>query len=295
MGDLVAGKLTDRQISQVISAGTVSDLAMIDSDRPLHLAAVFAEGKMLGLAYVDHTTGLFRLTECADDRTLEDELARVAPAELLFSAEQTDRFGRLTAAQVHDGYAFLYDQAFFMLKEHFKVQSLDGFGCAGMRAAVGAAGAILHYLRHSLQRTVDHLRRLQPYQTGAFVVIDVNAQQHLDLVQSRAGKEGTLLGALDRTATPMGARKLREWILRPLRELQPLRARQDVIAALIGRPSLLGDLRAALRGREGTWKEPWVVSVRAVATAATCKRSASRCAPFRRCASRSPQWPPDTG
>ena len=163
MGEPVAGKLTDRQISQVISRGHSERPEMIESDRPLHLAAVFADGKRVGLAYVDHTTGLFRLTECEDERTLDDELARVAPAELLFSVEQSDRFARLPAAQVHDGYAFLYDQAFFMLKEHFKVQSLDGFGCAGMRAAVGAAGAILHYLRHSLQRTVDHLRRLQPY------------------------------------------------------------------------------------------------------------------------------------
>jgi len=243
----VAGKITTREISQVISAGTVNDLAMLEADRPLYLAAVFAEGKKLGLAYVDHTTGVFRLTEFTEPRALEDELASIGAAELLFSAEQADQFGRLPAAQVHDGYAFLYDQAMFTLREHFKVQSLDGFGCVGMRAAVGAAGAILHYLRHSLQRPVDHLRRLQPYQTGSFVILDSAAQQHLDLVQSRAGKPGSLLGALDRTQTPMGARALRDWIVRPLRELGALTARQDLIATLIEHPSLLGALRDQLK------------------------------------------------
>ncbi len=245
--DPVAGKLTNREISQVISAGTVDDITMLESDRPLYLAAVFEEGKRFGLAYADHTTGIFRLTEFADARALEDELTSIGAAEVLFSAEQTDRFGRIPGAQMHDGYAFLYDQAFFTLREHFKVQSLDGFGCAGMRAAVGSAGAILHYLRHSLQRAVDHLRRLQPYQTGSFVILDSAAQQHLDLVQSRAGKEGTLLGALDRTQTPMGARTLRDWILRPLRDLPSLIERQDAVAALVERPSLLGQVRDRLR------------------------------------------------
>ena len=244
----IAGKLTTREISQVISAGTVSDMAMLDDDRPLYLAAVFAEGKTLGLAYADHTTGLFRLAEFTDARALEDELASLGPAEVLFSAEQAVTFGRLPAAQVHDSYAFLYDQAVFTLREHFKVQSLDGFGCTSMTAAVGAAGAILHYLKHSLQRTVSHLRRLQPYQTSSFVILDSAAQQHLDLVHSRAGKTSTLLGALDRTSTPMGARSLRDWILRPLRDLDTLRARQDVIATLIQRPSLLGALRDQLKG-----------------------------------------------
>jgi DNA mismatch repair protein MutS len=243
----VAGKLTTREISQVISAGTVDDMAMLEADRPLYLASVFEEDGRMGLAYVDHTTGVFRLAEFADARALEDELLSIGAAEVLFSAEQAAAFSRLPGAQMHDGYAFLYDQAFFLLRDHFKVQSLDGFGCAGMRAAVGAAGAILHYLKHALQRTVGHLRRLQPYQTGSFVILDSAAQQHLDLVQSRAGKEATLLGALDRTVTPMGARALRDWILRPLRDLGALIDRQDFIAALLDRPSLLTDVRDQLR------------------------------------------------
>ncbi|MGI8604320.1 MAG: DNA mismatch repair protein MutS [Verrucomicrobiales bacterium] len=243
----IAGKLTPREITQVISAGTIEDLTMIEADRPLHLAAVFADGNKTGLAYVDHTTGLFRLTEFEHETGLADELVRVTPAETLFSAEQAERFRHLPGAQTHDAYAFLYDQAFFTLKEHFKVQSLDGFGCAGLKAAVGAAGAILHYLRHQLQRGIEHIRRLQPYATGDSVMIDAAAQSHLELVQSRGGREGTLCGALDRTATPMGARRLREWILRPLRNVAALRERQDAIAALIASPSLLADLREQLK------------------------------------------------
>ena len=246
-GEPVVGKLTPREVTQVISAGTVNDAAMIEPDRPLHLAAVFGEGKKIGLAYVDHTTGLFRLTEFDDDRALQDELMRLSPAETLYSSEQADRFHGLPGGQMNDAYAFLYEQAFYTLKEHFRVQSLDGFGCAGMKAAVGAAGAILHYLRHQLQRNVDHVRRLQPYQTSQFVVLDSAAQAHLELVGSRAGKEATLLGALDRTSTPLGARTLREWILRPLRDLAALRDRQDLIATMIARPSALNELRELLK------------------------------------------------
>ncbi len=247
VGDPVPGKLTAREISQVITAGTVNDASLIDSDRPLYLAAVYADGKKIGIACVDHTTGVFRLAEVESEAALQDELARLGPSETLYSTEQIERFSSAPGAQVYDGYAFLYDQAFFILKEHFKVQSLDGFGCAGMRAAVGAAGAILHYLRHQLQRNVDHLRRLQPYTSSHYVIIDTAAQQHLDLVQSRGGKEGSLLHALDRTSTPMGARTLRDWILRPLRDLPALLQRQDTIAAFIERPSVLGPLRDQLR------------------------------------------------
>ena len=99
------------------------------------------------------------------------------------------------------------------------MQSLHGFGCNEMPAAVGAAGALFHYLSTQLRRSVAHIKRLQVYQPEQFVLIDPSSARNLDLVEHRAGPKHTLLHALDRTGTPMGARKLRHWILHPLRDL----------------------------------------------------------------------------
>ena len=238
------GKIVEREITQIISAGTIDDLNLLDSARPNYLAAVLRGKGRYGLAYVEHSTGEFRLTEFADRDSLEDELARLRPSELLFSEDQAAEFDLLARAQSYDAYPFLHEQAEYTLKKHFKVQSLDGYGCAGLLPAVGAAGAILHYVETQLRRSVGHLRTLQAYRTESHLLIDAASQSNLDLVTSRSGGvKASLLGALDRTKTPMGARKLRHWLLHPLRDLDALEARQDFVAALIREPFLLNTLR----------------------------------------------------
>jgi DNA mismatch repair protein MutS len=147
-----------------------------------------------------------------------------------------------------EAYVFLPDHATFTLREQFAVQSLDGFGCADLPLAVGAAGAIIHYLRSELRRTLTHFTRLQVYRSSQFMVLDAATQANLELVQSRGGARDTsLLGSLDRTVTPMGARKLRDWILHPLCDLSVLTARQQMIADLLAEPFLLGQLRETLK------------------------------------------------
>ncbi len=244
------GKIVQREISQIISAGTVSDLNMLDAGRPNYLAAVFREGKKLGLAYVDHTTGEFEVAEFTDATELSDELQRLQPSELLISDEQKDLPKALNdpaSALIIEGYLFLADQAQHSLTQQFKVQSLDGFGCANMNAAVCAAGAILQYLQFQLRRSVDHIRRLRVGQSGDCVLIDAASQSHLELVTARGGAQHTLLSALDRTCTPMGARKMRSWVLHPLRDLEKLTERQDMIAAFVSESLLLGQLRSLLK------------------------------------------------
>ncbi len=243
----VPGKLVERELTQIITAGTVTDLGMLESRQHNYLAAVRREGKRFGLAFLDHSTGEFRVSELGSFEELEDELGRISPAEILYSEEQHAEFSSLKRSSAADGYTFLQDQASHLLKEHFGVQSLDGFGCSGLGAAIGAAGAVLHYVRNTLHRKVDHLRRLQTYQPDQFVIIDAASRANLDLVSHRGGNEFTLLHALDRTGTPMGARKLRDWILHPLRDLQMLCARQELIAALLAQPFILTKLRESLR------------------------------------------------
>ncbi len=241
------GKIVNREITQIITAGTVSELDLLDSKRANYLGAVYTHGKAFGFAYADLSTGEFRLAEVATMSALLDELARVAPAELLLSDQQQEQFAGLDRALMHDGYAFLPEQAVFTLCEHFGVKSLDGFGCTNMPAAVAAAGAIVHYLKHQLRRKIDHLTSLRCDVAAESVVLDLATQANLELVASRGARDTSLLAALDRTITPMGGRKLRAWILQPLRNLEELERRQQMIADLLGEPELLAALREELK------------------------------------------------
>ena len=242
------GKIVEREIKQIISASTIDNMNLLDADRSNYLAAVFQAKGRIGLAYVEHTTGEFKLTEFSDHESLLDELARIRPSELLYSDEQPEAFDVLTNAQESDGFTFLLDQADYSLKQHFKVQSLDGFGCADLMPAVCAAGAILHYLETQLRRSIAHVRTMQTYQTENFVLIDAASQANLDLVTSRSGGvKHSLLGSIDRTLTPMGARKLRDWVLHPIRDLDTLIARQDFIETMIHQPFVLNQLQDSLK------------------------------------------------
>lgn len=242
------GKIVEREIAQIISAGTVSDITLLDDTRHNYIAAVHQTGKSIGLAYADHSTGEFTVIEFDHIEALQDALQSLAPKELIIGDDQIDLFGHLRGCQPYDGYAFLTDQARSALCDHFKVQSLRGFGCDDMSAAVSSAGAILHYLSHQLRRSCDHIRNLTVRNDSDHVIIDASSQRNLDLVDSPTGRQHSLLGALDRTATPMGARKLRDWILHPLQDISQLKARQDLIEAFLAEPFLLGQCREQLKG-----------------------------------------------
>jgi DNA mismatch repair protein MutS len=247
------GRIVTRDITQIISAGTVSELGLLEAKRANYLGAIYEHASagpsrpLFGFAYADLTTGEFRLMQLKEKGALADELARVAPSEILVSEEQRQSFTAIEHALSHDSYAFLPEQATFTLCEHFKTKSLDGFGCAEMPAAIGAAGAIVHYLKHHLRRKIDHLSTLRCESADAHVVLDAATQMNLDLVEARGAHDTSLLAVLDRTATPMGARKLRSWILQPLRDLNELNRRQQMIADLLHESDLLGSLRNALK------------------------------------------------
>ena len=241
------GKIVSRDITQIVSAGTVSDLDLLESKRANYLGAVYADGTAFGFAYADLSTGEFRLTQSQERQTLLDELARVSPSELLVSDEQQQQFKEIPNTLGYDSYAFLPEQAVFTLCEHFKVKSLDGFGCGQMSQAVAAAGAIVHYLKYQLRRKIDHLSSLRCDAPEEYVLLDAATQTNLDLVESRRARGTSLLAVVDRSITPMGGRKLRSWILQPLRNLPELERRQQMIADLLQEPDLLAAIRTELK------------------------------------------------
>src|SRR6516225_7052428 len=240
-------KIVDREVTQIISAGTISELSWLDAKRANYLGAIYTDGDVFGFAYADLSTGEFRLTQAQDQLSLHDQIARVSPSELLISSEQKAQTGEIDHALEYDSYAFLPEQAIFTLCEHFKVKSLDGFGCAQLPAAVAAAGAIVHYLKHQLRRKIDHFTSLRCDAPADHVLLDSATQENLELVESRGGRDASLLSVLDRTITPMGARKLRAWILQPLRDLAELQGRQQMIADLLQESDLLGSIRSELK------------------------------------------------
>ncbi len=254
------GRIVERQVSQIISPGTVSDLQLLESRQNNFLAAVGrqvsgsakrASGAglklLFGLAFLDISTGEFRVTEVNSFNALEDELARFSPSEILVPDSDPELIGKIPRASSYDGYTFELDQASYLLREQFCVQSLDGFGCADLPFAIGAAGAIVHYLRHQLRRRTSHIRSLGVYLSDQHVALDVATQQNLDLILSKgAGKDASLLVALDRSMTPMGGRLFRQWLLKPLRSLPELRQRQAMIQQFLDQPFLLSSVRETL-------------------------------------------------
>ena len=246
VGEVTPGKLVRREIARILSAGTLDDFGL-EENRHNYLAAVCPGKTGTGLAWLDLSTGEFQLAEVVSASLLADQLARLQPSELLVPAHAEPPAGLPLPATPHDGFAFDLTQATDLLRDHYRVQSLDGFGCAALPLGTAAAGALLHYVTRSLRRDAAHLTPPKPWHAEDYVLIDAVTQANLELVESRSPEGTSLRGAIDRTLTPMGARLLREWILHPLRDLDRISARQNLVAAFHDAPPLLAAVRDILR------------------------------------------------
>ncbi len=234
------GKLVNREVTQILSPGTHFDERMLVAERNNFLASVYPSGKIFGLALVDLTTGDFLTTELESDATLLAELERLRPAEIIFPTEATQLRDLLRCAfQILSGYddwTFAPETAFYTVKEQFKVATLDGFGLKDKTAAIGAAGGALHYLTQSLRRDVKHLTRITFYRRSDFLTLDYTTLRHLEILEPQhhdAPRNSSLYGALNRTATPMGARLLRQWLSQPLAAVEPIRRRQEAVQTFL--------------------------------------------------------------
>jgi DNA mismatch repair protein MutS len=242
VGEVKAGKLVRRELTEIVSAGTLESFGL-DDRSPNHMVSVVAGPDGIGLAVCDLSTGGMQVTQVPDEAALTDELARLGPSETLVPGGQAEVFSFLGEVNTLDDFAYDPGQACEVLRSHFGVHSLDGFGCGDMPLALAAAGALLHYVSVQLRRNASHLRSLNPRRHSTHLLLDASTQAHLELVTSKSGREGTLLGTVDRTVTPMGARILREWILMPLKDPDAIRDRQEVIARFLRETASLGALR----------------------------------------------------
>jgi DNA mismatch repair protein MutS len=149
----------------------------------------------------------------------------------------------------YDDWVFAPETALFTVREHFKVASLDGFGLKDRTAAIGAAGAVLHYLTQHLRRDVANLTRISFYQKGDYLALDHTTLRHLEILEPLhhdAPRNASLYGALNRTVTPMGERRLRDWLSQPLAAVEPIRLRQDAVQTFMENTAAHEELRAQL-------------------------------------------------
>ncbi len=257
--------LVKRDITEVITPGTLMEDSMLDDRRSNYLAAILPSKGRWGLATLELTTGEFRLAEIAPE-SLDAELTRLKPAETLAPASVLERWqleGFPKEVPRNLNWTSLEDWHFDIevcrkdMLRHFQVASLDGFGCRGYETAIGAAGAILHYACTNLRKDAANITRISAYQPEDCLVLDRISQRNLELVEPifTGEKNNTLLSVMDETVTPMGARMLREWLLRPLNNLHDILERQHAVDDLFSHPMLLGELRemlAAIRDIERT-------------------------------------------
>ncbi len=266
-------KLVRREVVRVITPGTATDLQVLEPKENNFLAAVARDSGegIIGLAYVDISTGEFSATEFAApeaEEKLRDELRRLRPREILLPrpaslfppAASADLDGSGGVETRLEDWVFRQDYGERLLTEQFGVLGLEGFGLADHRQAAAAAGALVHYLRETSAKSgptgqaLQHLDRLRYYEQQDALVLDSVSVRNLELVaplfaeDAARGQPATLLAALDETSTGMGARLLRSWVLRPQIAREEIEERLDAVAELKSHTVLREEIRHELAG-----------------------------------------------
>jgi DNA mismatch repair protein MutS len=252
--------LVRREVTRIITPGTVIEEALLPPRAGVYLAALARVEGRWGLAWADLSTGEFAAAESgqAGLPALLEEVERIGARELLLAPEAREAVeGRLNAdtrgTPVHvtevEGWRWELGRAERALREHFRVHGLEGFGLAGLPAAVSAAGTLLQYLQETQRSPLAHLQGVRVLALDRYLALDAGTRRNLEVLANlRDGSSRhTLLGVLDRTVTAMGARLLRVWLTRPLRDLEAIRERHDAVADLVAHPARREALRQALR------------------------------------------------
>jgi DNA mismatch repair protein MutS len=257
----LAKGLVRREVTRIVTPGTITEEDLLDPRQANHLAAMgpLSGRGPVGLAWVELSTGLFQAADVARER-LADELARIRPSELLVSEETTasaDAAAILQQARdmipglfvtARPDWNFERETTRATLFHHFRVSTLAGFGFDDDQACLTAAGALLIYLEETHKANLGHIGRLRPYTARRFLFLDEVTRRSLELTRTLRDNAvgGSLLSVIDRTVTPMGARLLQDWLLAPLADRQAITARHDAIGEWMEDHAARVEVRAAL-------------------------------------------------
>jgi len=244
-GEAAGRGLIERDVVRVVTPGTVIEPGLLRSKVNNYLAAFCTDGRRAGIAYADVTTGEFAATELEATAALA-ELQRIAPSEILVarSLETPDAELPGFITRCNDDY-FAAQLARGALLNHFEARSLAAFGLSRTPLATSAAGAIISYLRNTQDAAAGQLTRLTSYHTGNFMLLDAQTLRSLEIFESFGGAP-SLLSTLDRTRTPMGGRRLRQWLRHPLLDVTEIMRRHDHVAWFVEHAKARAELFAAL-------------------------------------------------
>lgn len=258
VSDPAASKgIVDRAVVRVVTPGTVQEPGLLESDRNNFLAAAVSDGRSAGLAYVDVSTSEFITSELPLD-ALDREIERLGPSELLvdeavrtaLQAGREETVGQRTVVRDIDESRIDTELAGDLLKRHFGVQSLEAFGCADSATAVLAAGAVIDYLGGTQLGAMPQITSLRTVHHSDYMQLDRRALRDLEVLESSAGRADapSLLSTLDHTRTGPGARMLRNWLSKPLMDLDVIRHRQEAVADFVSNSAKREQVRETLRG-----------------------------------------------
>ena len=238
-------RLIQREVTRIVTAGTIIEPQLLESNSNNYLCAFVSDGIRAGIAYADITTGDFAATELENKDALA-ELSRLAPAEILIADTQEELSNRDLPRFVTrlDPETFAFEKAQKSLLKHFSATTLKPFGLSDAQLAVRAAGALLSYLKDTQPGASDQLNRLTSYDHSAFMLLDGNTLNSLEVFQSAAGT--SLLTVIDRTKTPMGGRLLRRWLRQPLLDTTEIFRRQEHLGWFKENAAERGALREVL-------------------------------------------------
>lgn len=239
----------ERKVVRIVTPGTVSDEALLPERQDNLVAAIYEQKGVFALATLDMTSGRFLMTELPSKEAVSAELQRLMPAEILYPED-------FAHAQILNNYKGLRRRPVWefelvtaknLLNRQFGTQSLDGFGVEQAEVGLCAAGCVLHYAQETQRTALPHVQSIQLQQNSETVLLDAATRRNLELTQNLAGgTEATLAAVLDKCVTPMGSRLLKRWIHQPIRDLNKLQKRQDVIATL-QESGLIESLQSCLR------------------------------------------------
>ncbi|MES2180624.1 MAG: DNA mismatch repair protein MutS [Pseudomonadota bacterium] len=225
----------DRQVARILTPGTLTDAALLDELRDNQLLSIYQADGVIGLARLNLASGTFILSEIAVG-LLGQEIERIGPSEILLADDfqHTALASSKISKKRLSAWQFDFDSAFNTLTKQFNTYDLNGFGCAGLRPAICAAGALLDYVKHTQRTTLPHINALSVEATSAYVQLDAATRRNLEIDMTLRGEVSpTLYSLLNTTQTAMGARLLRHWLHHPLQDRNLVMKRHEAVAELI--------------------------------------------------------------
>lgn len=226
----------ERKVVRIITPGTLSDEAFLEDRRDNLLLSIFHHREGFGIATLDISSGRFAVSEIEGTDALQEEIQRLRPAEVLISEDFPfeDLLDGLSGIRRQGPWLFEADTAHRLLTQQLQVRDLTGFGCEDLTLAICAAGCLLQYARETQRTALPHIRKLTRERREDAVVLDATSRRNLEIdTNLLGGHQHTLAWVMDRTATAMGARQLRRWLNRPLRDSEQVYQRQHAVSALL--------------------------------------------------------------